>query len=328
MDIAYQEDMILNDIIDACVQRMGWQIQSITPIRRGWLNLKWKIHTDSGIYLIKQYNRERFQAYDPAVLEQAFAQQIRLRASGIPAPQLITDGHTVWHTSALGERFLVMDYCEGEIIMPGMVNEAQLYDLGRITGQMHRLLNDNSLPVQAPPLFQPPTRDQRLQYWEQLYIQFQEEGHQIYLPIVEQQRQTTITMNMDILQTLRPGWAHRDLWTDNLLFYPDKVTAVLDYDRLNYDYPQLDIARAILSCVWDGEFDLTRAAAFMQGYREVHPHYNERLSVSLQALWYMESVWWIRTGMDKDSGPPVRFVREMSWLAEHYGVLDEIIDFL
>ncbi|WP_046227921.1 phosphotransferase [Paenibacillus dauci] len=324
MDTIYQEDQILNDIIDACVQRLGWHIQSISPIHRGWLNLKWKIHTDTETYLIKQYNCERFRDYDPAVLNRAFAQQIRLYHDGIPAPKLITDDHTIWHTSHLGERFLVMEYCEGDIVSPGTVNGDQLYDLGRLTGQMHLRLNDGSLPVSASPLFQPPTREQRLQHWDRLYAQLQAEEQQACLPLVEQQRQATVLMNTDILHHLRPGWAHRDLWTDNLLFYPDKVAAILDYDRLNYDYPQLDIARAILSCIWNGELDYSRASVFMQGYREVHPLYKEKLGVSLQALWYMESVWWIRSEMDVESGPPQRFALEMNWLAEHYGELEEI----
>ncbi|MDQ0166176.1 phosphotransferase [Bacillus horti] len=40
---------------------------------------------------------------------------------------------------------------------------------------------------------------------------------------------------------------HRDLWMDNLLFHGNRVSAVLDFDRRKYDYPQLDVDRAIMS---------------------------------------------------------------------------------
>nr|WP_237171634.1 phosphotransferase [Paenibacillus sp. IHB B 3084] len=44
------------------------------------------------------------------------------------------------------------------------------------------------------------------------------------------------------MDALPPGWVHRDLWTDNVLFNDDKLSAILDFDRLDYDYTQLDIA--------------------------------------------------------------------------------------
>ena len=48
---------------------------------------------------------------------------------------------------------------------------------------------------------------------------------------------------------------HRDLWVDNFLFYNDKVSAILDFDRMDYDYVELDIGRTVISCaLHDGVF--------------------------------------------------------------------------
>ncbi|CAM4004614.1 phosphotransferase [Lederbergia lenta] len=84
--------------------------------------------------------------------------------------------------------------------------------------------------------------------------------------------------------------AHRDLWMDNLLFKGNKITAILDFDRLKYDYPQLDIARAILSGALNEKgFDVTLAVTFMNGYIETYLLSKDYLVNALRLLWYMES---------------------------------------
>lgn len=42
---------------------------------------------------------------------------------------------------------------------------------------MHLLLNDGSLGTEALPLFIPPTRKERLAYWEELLVQAEREGN-------------------------------------------------------------------------------------------------------------------------------------------------------
>ncbi|MEC2324627.1 phosphotransferase [Lederbergia lenta] len=77
---------------------------------------------------------------------------------------------------------------------------------------------------------------------------------------------------------------------DNLLFKGNKITAILDFDRLKYDYPQLDIARAILSGALNEKgFDVTLAVTFMNGYIETYLLSKDYLVNALRLLWYMES---------------------------------------
>ena len=61
---------------------------------------------------------------------------------------------------------------------------------------------------------------------------------------------------------------HRDLWVDNFLFYNDKVSAILDFDRMDYDYVELDIGRTVISCaLHDGVLNKSLVASFLEGYR-------------------------------------------------------------
>ena len=58
---------------------------------------------------------------------------------------------------------------------------------------------------------------------------------------------------------------HRDLWVDNFLFYNDKVSAILDFDRMDYDYVELDIGRTVISCaLHDGVLNKSLVASFFR----------------------------------------------------------------
>ena len=78
METIITEEMILDDLIKTFHRFFGLKVNESTPIKRGWLNLKWKVTTDSGTFLIKQYNKRRYKMYNPEDLSFACAQQARL----------------------------------------------------------------------------------------------------------------------------------------------------------------------------------------------------------------------------------------------------------
>lgn len=328
LDQARQEERVLEDLKLAFSHHFSSPIRQAIPIRKGWLNYKWKIATDLGDFVLKQYNRERFKSYKPETLQLALGQQMRLSKLGFPCPPLLTSNGEVMLESANGERFVVMGYCEGQLVPPGQANIHQIYDLGRITGQMHRMLNDGTLGRKSSSLFCPPPREERLKHWIALQDQAESSGNSHWLAQIETQRIATENVDLECFETIETGWAHRDLWMDNLLFDKSGVAAVLDFDRFNYDFPGLDVARAVMSCAFRDTLDLSLASAFMEGYRQEGTSAAEDrfLTSSLQMLWYMESVWWIHDHMELHSPPPVRFAEEMNWLAEHINELPAMLE--
>ena len=317
METIATEEMILDDLIETFHRFFGLKVYESTPIKRGWLNLKWKVTTDSGTFLMKQYNKRRYKIYNPEDLSFACAQQVRLYDQGLACPKLFSHHDHILLESDHGERFMVMEYCQGKLIPPGKANAHQIYDLGRATGKMHCLLNDGTLGIKDSPQFIPPSREERLAHWDSVWEQTKEAGKTQLLAGIETQRRATENLNIELLDGLQFGWAHRDLWVDNLLFDDKGLTAILDFDRLRYDYPQLDAARAVMSCALDDDFDVSLAAAFIEGYSEERAVREGYLTAALQLLWYMESTWWINAEMEQHSVPPARFAKEMNWLAEN-----------
>ncbi len=64
MDTLLSETLVFDDIIKTVHRLFNLNVLNSTPIKRGWLNLKWKITTDSGQqFLLKQYSKERFKRF-------------------------------------------------------------------------------------------------------------------------------------------------------------------------------------------------------------------------------------------------------------------------
>ncbi|MCR8632180.1 phosphotransferase [Paenibacillus radicis (ex Xue et al. 2023)] len=325
METMLSEEMIRDDLIKTFQRLFDLNVLEYTPIKRGLLNLKWKVTTDSGQFLLKQYNKKRYKLYNPEELLLAFSQQVRLFDQGLACPNLLSHNESILFASDNGERFTVMEYCQGKLNPPGKTNIHQIYDLGRATGKMHRLLNDGTLSINKSPQFVPPRREERLAHWNSVWEQTKDAGKTRLLADIETQRRATEDFNIEILELLQLGWAHRDLWVDNLLFNDNRLTAILDFDRLKYDYPQLDVARAVISCALDDNLDVSLASAFMDGYSEERTVVKGYLTNSLKLLWYMESTWWINASMDQHSVPPARFAKEMIWLAENQKNLSALL---
>jgi homoserine kinase type II len=326
MDLVLSEEMVLTDLINTCKRYFGFNVLEATPIKRGWLNLKWKITTDSGVFLIKQYNKERYKKYNHEKLLFALSQQMQLHKKGLPCPKLYSyDGQFLFESDK-GELFLLMEYCDGIVIPPGKLNVHQMYNLGQVTGNMHHLLNDSALGLKKRPEFIPPSREERLTHWKSAWNHANDTDKSYLLPILETQYKVTETINLEAFNLHETGWAHRDLWVDNLLFKEKTVSAVLDFDRMKYDYPKLDVARAVISgALYENNFDVSLVQAFIEGYSEQRLVEKGFIISSLKMLWFMESTWWIDSSMDQHSGPPERFAEEMLWIAENQKNLESML---
>jgi homoserine kinase type II len=321
-----QEQEILEDILNHFRKQFGYTIESVNPIHKGWLNLKWKIETSNGAYLLKQYNRERLKKYSISELKHVFQIQNNLHQLGFPCPKVHAHGTDLFFQSSGGEYYIVMDYCSGNTAKAGTLTESQMFDLGYFTGKLHYIVNKNFSSVHHTTAFQPPTREERHLYWTTMLKNVHSLKKYHLEPIMEKQLKLTEFINPEEFITRHTGLAHRDLWVDNMLFDSNGLGAILDFDRMKQDFLTVDIGRAIISGALDGEhFKVQHALAFLEGYRNFYPNESCLLTKSLKLLWYMESEWWLDADLDVRKGPPIRFVQEMLWLSEHLLELEDLL---
>ncbi|RZT23935.1 phosphotransferase [Fictibacillus sp. BK138] len=304
--------------------RFEWSIYKNTPIKRGWLNQKWKIETNKGTFLLKQYNRERIKKYDLDTIRTALRTQNRGFNHGVPCPELLEHGGELLHKTLNGELYTIMEFMEGNLIRAGNADSHQMKSLGSAIGKLHDLLNDGTLPPKKETMFNMPSFQNRIGYWDSVIAACDEKGLTELKPFILLQKEATSKLKKDF-DNLTPGWCHRDLWVDNLLFSSDAVKAILDFDRMNYDFLELDIGRIIISaCLHNHTLNPEAVHAFIEGYSHTNELSLDRVIQSLRLVWYMESTWWISV-IEHEGDPPKRFAHEMIWLSQHLSNLEEIL---
>lgn len=90
-----------------------------------------------------------------------------------------------------------------------------------------------------------------------------------FIRALERERRILETLSADFFDRMETGIGHEDFTPDNMLFFGNEVSAILDFDRSQYGYRLHDVGRAILSfALKDGEMDLKKAYAFLEGYGE------------------------------------------------------------
>ena len=316
------------DIKETVESLFNLKVRNEVPLQLGLLNLKWKVESDDGEYVIKQFSKERYERFD--LKKVAFEQEIALREQlrqyyrGTPCPRILTYNDNVIHKTRNDERFTIMTYLPGENLLPGTLNESQMFSFGQKTGQMHNIFNDGTKEKDVPK-FIPPSTKHRLQYWESL--KEMNNANTPFIKIVEQQISATKEFNLKKIKEFESGWAHRDLWVDNVLFNGNQLSAILDFDRVAYDYLELDIARAIMSGALMGNvFNSNAARSFINGYR-TRRYFERGVFVrSLKLLWYLESTWWITPQIDNNRYQEIQFYNEMVWLGAHFPNLIKLFE--
>ncbi|NIK72498.1 phosphotransferase [Paenibacillus sp. BK720] len=316
-------DVVRDDILGSITDTFGIKIYDFLQIEQGYLNLKWKIETDVGSLFVKQYNKTRYPESFVNGLEISLIHQSNLHNEGIPTPKLFSNlGRYVLRTPSQ-ERFVLMNLCEGNVLLPGSVNENQAYTLGNAIGKMHQILNSNNL--NAYPLhWDIRNKEEMLERLNIRWIHANNVKSEKTIRALEVQRKILDETDMDIFSNCERGWGHWDLFVDNLLFTRDSLSAILDFDRMHFVYPEFDISRPILSCMLDnGSIHMDSVAAFVKGYREYQPLTLEKLVRSVRLTWWKEAEWVAVEG-ENDSLPLKRFREENIWIGDNWSNLQDV----
>ncbi|MBN3552872.1 phosphotransferase [Fictibacillus nanhaiensis] len=326
METGLSNESLWTHLKEEVETRFDFEVYKGTPINRGWLNQKRKIETNQGIFLIKQYNKERMKKYDLQTIQTALRTQNRLFSQGLACPELLLYKGDLLQKSSQGELFTVMGFMGGSLISSGDLSSDQMQSLGEEVGRLHTLLNDGTLSAKSETIFKIPSIEERLEYWQSEIHKCDEQGLDHIRSLMELQKTATLALDIEQFNHLTPGWCHRDLWVDNLLFSEDHLSAILDFDRMNYDFLELDIGRLIIStCLKNNTLNREAVQAFLKGYNNTNELSIERLVISLRFVWYMESTWWIDV-VPHEGEPPKRFQQEMVWLARHLQQLENMMN--
>lgn len=324
----------------------GLHGDSVNPVSGGWLNRKWKLVCGEKAWLVKQYSRKRFSQKQLDWIEESMQRQIIAQREGVPCPHVLSFRGKVLRTLADGTTYMVMEFCPGVMLDHNTVMTDQMYSLGRACGQIHRTFS--ALPPQGVRGYPLDRKSVLHELREHYRTQMEECGKaaeeggpagsssdfsdssEEFFRALEQERRILEKLPADFFDRLETGIGHEDFTPDNMLFSGNEVSAILDFDRSQYGFRLHDVGRAILSfALKDGEMDLKKAYAFLEGYGEwmafggssragCSGDWLERtLSDALMLTWCIEAPWWMKRGVFAGASvKPGRFLEEITWVGE------------
>lgn len=323
-----QADAMARRIVDDLGRSYGLSPTDMTPVRGGWLNKKWKAECAGEPLLVKQYSFERFSTEKLLQIEAALERQMQLAEKGVPCPHILPyKGRAIRFLDG-GTAYMVMRYCPGRIVDCDTVTENQLRSLGFVCGQIHHEMA--KLPHRGVRGY--PLCGERLVAALRAHLRSCEgtltaDAPQAYRAAVRGEAAILRSLTDDCLDSCPMGIAHEDFTPDNMLFFEDGVSAVLDFDRNQYSFLWHDVARALLSLTLKGDrMERERVLAFADGYASFRPLQARDIVRALRIAGCIEFPWWIRRDVFESHSPKLqRFLEEMRFLMEHWFELDDRI---
>ncbi len=165
------KEKIYLDIKKECEHLFDFKIHKVFPLSKGWLNLKWHVETTKGSYVVKQFNPQRYPHDKLKKIEKALIYQQIIHNEGFSCPKVLSIHNQAIFQTELGDRFMLMKHESGETISPGEANKQQMYDAGKVLGELHRLLNSKVPSCGEKTAFDIPTREVRIKEWEERLAQ-------------------------------------------------------------------------------------------------------------------------------------------------------------
>lgn len=327
------EDQLLDEIAEWLRKHFSVELRSAKRVRRGLKNEKWMVETNKGWLFAKSYHPGRYKMQDPEFrgkIENALQLQLLFYRSGGQCPEPLTlEGHCM-HILPCGRYMTVMTCCPGAMVPAGMIGERRMHSLGRVAADMHTVWD--SAAASGLGAADPPgetawrlSREEMERTWEVNWDAARDSTERVRNAF-RLQKAIVDSLGDDDFTPLTAGWAHLDLWADNLLFEGDALAAIVDFDRARYSFPALDLGRAVLSgALGESGFCKDALAAFAEGYRCVRPLPPGSLLRAIRYVWCIESFWWIQPSLESSSIVPARFAEEMIRTAERWEQLDTLL---
>lgn len=320
-----------NELAKLLGSRFGLVYQGATPIDKGWLNVKWKVDTDQGPVFAKYYHPERYKLHARPDRKGAIAKTLELQhalsLAGVACPKAWSRDGEFLHRTASGMYFAFMDWVDGATVQAGGMNDGQLRGLGQATGRMHAWLANVS-PLDRPAW--EPDRNAYFKEWQGNRNSAEAQKDEVVLGWLSRSRAIVESTDFRIFAESKPGWLHWDLWVDNILVGEQGVAGIVDFDRMTMAYPEIDVARAVLSgALREDGMRIDSVRAFMDGYREHREASGHLLARAIKMLYLIESLWWLRAEIRAESHLRellARFVWEMHWIEEHWRELAEMLE--
>ncbi|MCG5215478.1 phosphotransferase [Streptosporangium soli] len=270
-------------------------VHEMRYLTEGLMNRNWKVITEHGTFVLK-----RIIDVPLPLARRNLSVLTALANDGVPAcpPVTTTSGEPVVKVEERG--YCLCPWVEGDHPRGYDLTLAQVGILGAMLGRIHRSLNrpqtdlpDKPASVRAPV----PNPITALEEADR----FMKTVSSLDAPTAFDAQVTNYLERREVLlekySHLQPkgdeprgpfGWTHGDFQHLNVIWREEAIAGVVDWDRIRVRPFGEEVARSatLLFGSDEGDLDLDRVSAFVNGYRSVIPLSREDLEDAVHRLWW------------------------------------------
>lgn len=293
------------------------EVVECRPLTAGVMNQSWRLRTTIGTYAIKQV-RDR----PVPDVRAAHAVMPLLAARGLPVAEACraADGDTVVRVGA--DWYAATVWLAGSHLRGSSLPLAACADFGGLVGRLHLGLSSllpSAAPASATPASTAPhaslsmpdlpekSGEARSSLERYAAVEPADDFDRSARREIAWRRALLLEHAADQPpdREITPcGWTHGDLQPFNLLADGDRITGILDWDRLGVRPYGLEVVRTATICFSTGDqtgLDLARVAAFAAGYRRHIALTDAELADAADRRWWtlLTETWPLRRHYDE-----------------------------
>ena len=232
------------------------RITDITGIPEGSINSNFLLETGRGRFLLR---------VDEVKGESEVRREIDLlaflRKHSFPCPHPLQDRTGRFYRDYSSKCVSLFRYNEGRVLTPPRLKSTQLETIGRTLGELHVIGKGYKKGI-----------DNRFSFERiaDLYLSVRNRLPNYFRKITRTLEDEIEYLTRYLEGKLPKGIIHGDLFSDNVLFRGEKLTAVLDFEAACRGKFIFDIATAVNAlCFIDGAYSLERFRDLLHGYESV-----------------------------------------------------------
>lgn len=311
-------DHLLQRILNQLLEEHNILCEHKRDIEGGFINRKWQVDIHQNPCIIKELSRKRYSIKRFKEVKKSLVVQSRFSEKYNSAPKLYVFNDDIIQYID-DDRYILMDYVDGEHKDVYSINESELYDLGRALANLHSMVVDDIYDF---------TFEDYYETFENHMTTVNHKSQDMnYLEVVRKIEAVKDQVSPDFLKALKVGFTHSDFSKDNIIFLKNKAQ-ILDFDRGRIGYQLQDVGRAVISYAFDGEtIDLMKLEQFISGYASVRTIARDDVVKALTLVWFIEVAWWVRENYFEDQvkNKIKEFRDEITWLTDNILNLDRLL---
>jgi homoserine kinase type II len=282
-------------------------VTRVEVVTEGLMNRNWRVTTVTGVWAVKQV-----LDVDAAAARRQHRATAALAGLGLPVPAPVTAGDDSV-VVVDGAVYAALPWVDGVHRRGHTLTVAEATALGELLARLHSALTETMPPARdrlVVPVTDLTTAHAKIDHYLDLITQ--RPGRDDFDRLAETQLHQRRQL-LDQVAHLRPteevpvepcGYTHGDFQYLNILWNQGRVSAVLDWDRLDIRPVGLEVARSATLLFGHGDergLDLARATAFSSGYRQRRPVTDADLADAVHRLWWervSNDLWQLRLHYD------------------------------